>query len=386
MQSAIRAVAPNDSAERLTSLGVDVISGDARFVDADTVEAGDHLIKARRFIIATGSVPLVPPIQGLDRVPFHTNETIFTNQQRFAHLLVVGGGPVGLELAQAHRRLGSEVTVIEAGRALSREDPELRDCLLKALRAEGIRILENARVERIERFGANIQAVFAMEGKSYSLEGTNLLLAIGRAPAIAGLNLEAAGIKFNDRGIIVSKSLRTSNKKVYAIGDVTGQMQLTHVANYHASVAVKNALFWVPVRTDHSTIPWVTYTDPEVAHVGMTEEAARKKYGKLTVVRWPYHENDRAHAERQTEGFLKVIASRRGKILGAGIVGAHAGEIIQMWSLAMQKDLSLRDMSSIISPYPTLAEINKRAAESYFAPEAQDPLVRRVIALLAKLG
>jgi pyruvate/2-oxoglutarate dehydrogenase complex dihydrolipoamide dehydrogenase (E3) component len=293
---------------------------------------------------------------------------------------------VGLELAQAHRRLGSEVTVIEAGHALSREDPELREYLLKSLRAEGIRILEHARVERIERFGANIQIVFAMHAKSYSLEGTNLLLAMGRAPAVAGLNLEAAGIKFNDRGVIVNKGLRTSNKRVYAIGDVTGEIHLTHAANYHASLVIKNALFRLPIRADHSTIPWVTFTDPEIAHVGMTEEAARKKYGKLTVLRWPYHENDRAHAERKTEGFVKVIASRRGQILGAGIVGAHAGEIIQMWSLAMQRGISLRGMSSIISPYPTLAEINKRAALSYFAPLAQEPLVRRVIALLAKLG
>ncbi len=386
VRSVIAAIAPNESAERLNSLGVDVIRADAQFVDGDTVAAGDYQIKARRFILATGSVPLVPPIQGLDRIPFYTNETIFANEHRIEHLLVVGGGPVGLELAQAHRRLGSEVTVIEAGAALSREDPELREYLLKSLRAEGIRILENARVERIERFGANIQVVFAMQAKSYSLEGTNLLLAIGRAPAVAGLNLEAAGIKYNERGVIVSKGLRTSNKRVYAIGDVTGEMQLTHVANYHASLAVKNALFRLPVRADHSTIPWVTYTDPEVAHVGMTEEAARKEYGKLTVLRWPYHENDRAQAERQTAGFLKVIASRRGKILGAGIVGAHAGEIIQMWSLAMQKGISLRGMSSIISPYPTLAEINKRAAASYFAPMAQDSLVRRVIALLAKSG
>ncbi len=386
IQGVIDAIAPNDSVERFNGLGVDIIKASAHFIDKDTVEAGDHHIKARRFIIATGSTPLIPPIPGLDRVPFFTNETIFANTYRIAHLLIIGAGPVGLELAQAHKRLGSEVTVVEAGRALPRDDAELRDYLLKCLREEGVRVLENARVERIEPFGSNIQAVFATLGKSYSIEGTHLLLAVGRAPAVTGLNLEAAEIKYSERGIQVTKGLRTSNKKVYAIGDVTGETQFTHAANYHASVVIKNALFRLPARADHDTMPWVTFTDPEVAHVGLTEEKARERYGKLAILRWPYHENDRAQAERQTGGFLKVIASRGGKILGAGIVGAQAGELIQMWSLAMQKGISLSAMRSIISPYPTLAEINKRAAVSYFAPRAQDPLLRRIIALLAKFG
>ncbi len=386
VQDVIAAIAPNDFVERYNGLGVDIVKASARFIDKDTVEAGDYHIKARRFIVATGSTPLIPPIPGLDRVPFYTNETIFAKTHRIAHLLIIGGGPVGLELAQAHRRLGSEVTVVEADRALSKDDPELRDYLLKRLRAEGVRILENARVERVEPFGSSIQIVFATLGKSYSIEGTELLLAAGRAPNVAGLNLEAAGVDYSERGVKVNAGLRTSNKKVYAIGDVTGETQLTHAANHHATVAIKNALFRLPARARHDTIPWVTFTDPELAHVGLTEEKARERYGKLNIVRWPYHENDRAQAERQTGGFLKVIASRRGKILGAGIVGAQAGELIQMWSLAMQKGLSLSDMSSIVSPYPTLAEINKRAAVSYFAPRAQDPLLRRIIALLAKFG
>ncbi len=386
VQGVIDAIAPNDSVERFTGLGVEVIKAAARFTGKDTVEAGDYQIKARRFIIATGSTPLIPPIPGLDRVPYFTNETIFANTHRLGHLLIIGGGPVGLEMAQAHRRLGSDVTVVEAGRALSKDDPELRDYLVKALRDEGIRVLENARVERIEPFGSNIQAIFAMLGKSYSLEGSHLLLASGRAPATGGLNLEAADIKYSEKGILVSKGLRTSNRRVYAIGDVIGGLQFTHVANYHASVVIKNALFRLPSRANDATMPWVTFTDPEVAHVGMTEDAARERHGKLAILRWPYHENDRAQAERKTGGFVKVIATKRGKILGAGIVGAQAGELIQMWSLAMQKGISLSAMSSIVSPYPTLAEINKRAAVSYFAPRAQDPLVRRIIGLLAKFG
>jgi pyruvate/2-oxoglutarate dehydrogenase complex dihydrolipoamide dehydrogenase (E3) component len=386
VQSVIDAIAPYDSVERFNGLGVQVIKASARFADKDTVEAGAYQIKARRFIVATGSVPFVPPIPGLDRVPYFTNETIFSNAHRLPHLLIVGGGPIGLELAQAHRRLGSDVTVVEAARALPRDDPELRDTLLKALRDEGVRILENARVERIEPFGSNIQIVFATLGKSYSIEGSHLLLATGRSPSVSGLNLEAADVKYSDRGISVSKGLRTSNRRIYAIGDVIGGMQFTHAANHHATVVIKNALFRLPAKAEDATMPWVTFTDPEVAHVGMTEETARERYGKLAILRWPYHENDRAQAERKTVGFAKVIATKRGKILGVGIVGAEAGELIQMWSLAMQKGIPLSAMRSIISPYPTLSEINKRAAVSFFAPRTQDPFVRRIVALLARFG
>ena len=303
-----------------------------------------------------------------------------------SHLLVFGGGSIGLEFAQAYRRLGSDVTVIEAGPALAQDDPELRAHLLKCLRDEGIRVLENVRVERIEPFGSNIQAVFAMQGKSYSVEGSHILIAMGRRANVAGLDLDAAGITFSDRGIQVTKGLRTSNKKAYAIGDVTGETHYAHAAEHHAAAAVKNALFRLPVRTHRETMPWVTFTDPELAHIGMTEEAAREKYGRLTIVRWPYSESLRAQAERQADGFLKVIASGSGKILGAGMVGAQAGELIQMWSLAMQKNIPLSAMASIVPPSPTLAEINKMAAESYFVPQAQSPLLRRIIGLLAKLG
>jgi pyruvate/2-oxoglutarate dehydrogenase complex dihydrolipoamide dehydrogenase (E3) component len=268
---------------------------------------------------------------------------------------------------------------------LGRDDGELSQHVAKRLKDEGIRILEQARVERIEPFGSNIQVVFASQGKSYALEGTALLLALGRTPVISGLNLDVAGVRYSGRGVIVNKRLKTSNRRVYAIGDVTGLMNFTHAANYHATLVLKNALFRLPVRADHGSIPWVTFTDPELAHVGMTEEAARQKHGKLEILRWSYNENDRAHAERETEGHLKVIASKRGRILGAGMVGANAGELIQMWSLAMQKGIPLRAMASFTSPYPTLAEINKRAAMSHYATFPHNPLIRRLITLMAKL-
>jgi pyruvate/2-oxoglutarate dehydrogenase complex dihydrolipoamide dehydrogenase (E3) component len=386
VESAVRAAAPNMSAERYNGLGVDIVKASARFTDASTVAAGDYEIKARRFIIATGSAPLLPPIPGLDRIPFFTNETVFLHKHRIPHLLIAGGGAAALEFAQAYKRLGSDVTVVAAGPVLPRDDPELRNYLLKCLKEEGVRVLENARIERIEPFGSNVQAVFAMLGKSYSIEGTHVLLSMGRTPNVADLNLDAAGIKFNERGILASQGMRTTNKKVYAIGDVTGETELAHAAEHHAAVAIKNALFQLPARSNHETMPWAAFTDPEMAHVGMTEEVARSRHGRLTILRWPYGENDRAQAERLTGGFVKVIASRHGQILGAGIVGAQAAELIQMWSLAMQKGIPLAAMASIVSPYPTLAGMNKRAAESYLMPRAQSALMRRVIGLLAKFG
>lgn len=386
VHSIMAELANNDAAERLDGLGVDVIKADARFLDRNTVVAGDRLIKARRFIIATGSSPLVPPIPGLDRVPFFTNETIFDNNRRLSHLLVIGGGAIGLELAQAHRRLGSEVTVLEAEKALGRDDQELARHVVKRLQEEGIRILENARVERIEPFGANIRVVFATQGRSYAVEGSDLLLAVGRTPTLSGLNLDGAGIRYDARGIMVGRGLKTSNRRVYAIGDATGLMNLTHVAQYHARAAVRNALFRMPIRVDHGAVPWVTFTDPELAHVGLTEEEARERHGKLQILRWPYSENDRAHAERRTDGFLKVIATQRGRILGAGMVGAQASELIQLWSLAMQKNISLRVMADFISPYPTLSEMNKRAAMSAFVAVPQNVFLRRLIGWLARMG
>jgi pyruvate/2-oxoglutarate dehydrogenase complex dihydrolipoamide dehydrogenase (E3) component len=383
----IAAIEPNDSVERFTGLGVRVILGEGSFKDRATVVAGGYEIRARRFVIAAGSTPAVPPIPGLDTVPYYTNETIFDAPGFLPHLIVIGGGPIGLEMAQAHRRLGSEVTVVEALTPLAKDDEEVRNVVLRRLDEEGVRILDKARVERAESFGENVRVTFSKDGQSYSLDGTHLLLAVGRRPSLDRLNLDAAGIKYERTGITVNAGMKTSNSRVYAIGDVAGGPQFTHVANYHASIVVKNALFRLPSKADHSAIPWVTFTDPELAHIGLTEEAARAKYGnKINVLRWPYHENDRAQAERETEGFLKVVTTRSGKILGASMVGAHAGELIQMWSLAMQKKIDIKAMASFISPYPTLSEINKRAAIVYFLPKLTNPLIKRVVGWLKKLG
>ncbi len=386
VQSVIAAIAPNDSAERFTGLGVRVILAAARFVNKTTVMAGEHRIKARRFVIATGSTPLVPPIPGLDSVPYLTNETIFDNQERLHDLIIIGGGPIGLELAQAHSRLGSRVTVLEAAKALSKDDPELTKVVLDQLAAEGVNVREGTKVERVEGGLGRVRVHVAVGDAKEVVEGTHLLLAVGRKPTTADLGLEAAGIRYDGKGIKVRAGLRTSNRRVYAIGDVAGGLQFTHVANYHAGIVIRRALFRLPAKVDTRIIPWVTFTDPELAHVGLSEAEAGKVAGKINVLRWPYHENDRAQTERETAGHIKVVTAKNGRILGATIVGAQAGELISMWALAISQKMKIKAMTGWISPYPTLGEINKRVAYRYYATAPSSPLVRRIIGFLAKFG
>ncbi|MBX2805147.1 MAG: FAD-dependent oxidoreductase [Hyphomicrobiales bacterium] len=387
VREVIAAIEPNDSVERFTGLGVKVILAEGCFKDKTTLTADGVDIKARRFVIATGSQPAIPPIPGLDETPYFTNETIFDTPGFLKHLIIIGGGPIGLEMAQAHRRLGSEVTVVEAAIPLGKDDEELRHIVLSRLEEEGVNILDKARVERTEPFAGGVRITFTKDGQSYSLDGSHLMLAVGRRPNLEALNLDAAGIKYERSGITVNSGLKTTNRRIYAIGDIAGGPQFTHVAGYHASIVVKNALFRIPAKADRSTIPWVTFTDPELAHVGLTETDARAKHrNSINVLRWPYFENDRAQAERETEGFVKVVTNKKGRILGASMVGANAGELIQLWSLAMQKKINVSAMASYVAPYPTMMEINKRAAVTYFLPKLTSPLVKRVVGWLKKLG
>jgi pyruvate/2-oxoglutarate dehydrogenase complex dihydrolipoamide dehydrogenase (E3) component len=387
VHAVIAAIAPNDSKERFTGLGVRVIEGAARFKDRDTVVVGDATeVKARRFVIATGSSPALPPIPGLDAVPYLTNETIFDLTARPAHLVVIGAGPIGLELAQAFRRLGSKVTVLEAAQPLAREDPECAAILLDALAREGVELRSKATVVRLAAAGAMIEVVMRDGHGEQTLEASHLLVATGRRANADDLALELAGIARDRNGIVVDKGLKTANPRVYAIGDVVGRGQFTHLANYHAGLVVRNALFRLPVRLNEDVVPRVTFTDPELAHVGLTEAQARSRRGGIRVLRWPYHENDRAQTERATLGHIKVLTDRRGRILGATIVGAGAGELITTWTLAVSRRLNVRAFAGIIVPYPTLAEIGKRAAVTYFIPGLTSFWVRRIIAWLRRLG
>ncbi|MFZ1773786.1 MAG: FAD-dependent oxidoreductase [Rhizobiaceae bacterium] len=387
VRSVIDAIAPNDSVERFTALGVKVIEAEGRFAGKRTVQAGDYEIQARRFVIATGSRAFIPPIPGLESVPYLTNETLFDETRRPAHLIIIGGGPIGMEMAQAHRRLGSDVTVIEAFAALGKDDPELAGIILSKLRHEGVSIHDRTKVARVEPRGKTGVRVHA-EGPDgpVIIDGSHLLVAAGRAVNVEGLGLETAGIAFDRRGVTVNAGLRSTNRRVYAVGDAAGSLQFTHVAGYHAGVVLRALLFRLPAKASMKAVPWVTYTDPELANVGMTEAEALKTGKKLSILRWPYSENDRALAERKTDGLIKLIADKRGRLLGAGIAGAGAGEMIGLFALALSKGMGVRDLTGYVAPYPTLGEIGKRAAVTHFAPAARSPLVRRVIGFLRRFG
>jgi pyruvate/2-oxoglutarate dehydrogenase complex dihydrolipoamide dehydrogenase (E3) component len=386
VRGVIAAIAPNDSVERFRGLGVHVIEAAAKFRDASTIEAGDTLVRARRFVIATGSSPVVPPIPGLAEVPYFTNESLFENRDQIGHLIVIGGGPIGMELAQAHLRLGCRVTVLEGAKALAKDDPELTAVLLKSLRDEGLVIREGAKVVAVSGTAGRIRVQIDNAGTTETVEGTHLLVAVGRKPNLTNLGLDEAGIKHTKAGITVGADLVTSNPKVFAIGDCIGGYQFTHVANYHAGLVIRRALFRQKAKAETGRIPWVTYTSPELANVGMTEAQATAAGAKIKVLRWPFHENDRAQTERETEGFVKVVTDTKGVILGAAIVGPHAGELIQVWSLAVAQKLKIKAMTDWISPYPTLGEANKRAAYRFYTNVPSNPLIRRVISLFAKLG
>jgi len=382
----IAAIAPNDSVERFTGLGVTVIEAEAKFTDRETVVAGDNEIKARRFVIATGSSAGVPPVPGLADVPYMTNETVFEQTELPSHLIVLGGGPIGMELAQAHRRLGAKVTVLEMFEPLGKDDPELTKFVLDQIIEDGVVIHGGAKVVGFAKKGKGVTATIEVEGAEKTVDGSHVLVAAGRIPNVDGLNLEAAGVTYSRKGIKVNKGLRTSNRKIYAIGDVAGSFQFTHVANYHAGIVIRSALFRMPAKVNDTIVPWVTYTDPELAHVGLTETQARESYGKISVLRWPYAENDRAQAERKTKGLVKVVCSSKGRILGASIVGPNAGELLQPWCLAISSRLKIKAMTDMIVPYPTLAEVNKRVAYGYFASSLASPWLKRVIGFLAKFG
>ncbi len=379
----IEAIAPVDSQERFEGLGVHVIRDWARFTSATTVQAGDTEITARRFVIATGSRPLVPPIPGLDGVPFFTNETIFDLRARPDHLIIIGGGPIGMEMAQAHRRLGCEVTVVEGAKAFANDDPETAAIVIDALRAEGVTLLEGTKVTAVS--GKDGAVLVETEGGK-TISGSHLLLAVGRKVAVDKLDLEVANIAHDKKGVRVDTSLRNpTNRRVYAIGDAAGGLQFTHVAGYHAGVIIRSMLFGLPSKTKTAHIPWVTYTDPELAQVGLTEAQARKDHGDaVSVVRAEYHHNDRAQAEGRTKGLLKVMVVR-GRPVGASIAGAQAGELIGLWALAISANMKMSAVAGMVAPYPTLGEVSKRAAGAYFTPRLFDSaFVKRVVGLVQR--
>ena len=366
VHAVIAQIAPVDSQERFEGLGCTVIRAFARFTGPREVVAADTTVRARRFVIATGSRPSVPPIQGVDTVPYLTNETIFDLRERPEHLIVIGGGPIGMEMAQAHRRLGCEVTVIEGGKVLGREDPELATVVVSALTTEGIKFIEGQQVVRLAGQAGAVEVTLA---DGTTVRGSHLLLAVGRKVALDGMGLEAAGIDHTPKGITVDARLRSSNRRVYAVGDAAGSLQFTHVAGWHAGIVIRQAVLGLPAKADTRAIPRATYTDPELAQVGLTEAEARERHGDaLTVVRAEFAHNDRAQAEGKTAGLAKVMVVK-GRPVGASIVGPQAGELIGLWALAISARLKMSAVAGMVAPYPTLGEVSKRAAGAYFGPK-----------------
>ena len=386
MRQVIAAIEPHDSAERFRGLGAHVVFGKAQFVARRFLEVGDTSVTARRFIVATGSAPVIPSIPGLDSVPYFTNETLFDSAPEPRHLLVLGGGPVGVEMAQAYRRLGAEVTLVEGKRLLGRDDPELVPIVRAQLIEDGVTIHEETPVTAVEADGAGVALTCGSGDASLRLSGSHLLVAAGRRPKIEGLGLEDAGVALNDGVPLIDARLRTTNKRIFAIGDVVGPYRFTHTASYQARIVITNALFRLPARVRYDAVPWVTYTDPELAHVGLSEAEARAKGNEVRILRFPFEENDRAIAEGATRGLVKVVATRRGRVLGASIVGAHAGELILPWVLAVKYRLGVGKLAQAIVPYPTLSEASARAAGSFHAPMLFGPRTKRLVRMLARLG
>lgn len=366
VRSVIEHIQQHDDPDRFRDYGCEVLFGAGEFIDPHTVKVNNETISSKRFVIATGSRPFVPPIEGLQEAGYLTNIEIFSLQKLPPRLVVLGGGPIGLEMAQAFCRLGSQVTVVERlPHLLPQEDPEIADALKEKLAEEGITFFTSVSAERVTRQGDS-RTVFCSD--NIKLECEQILVAVGRRPNIEELGLETAGISFSARGIEVDSRMRSSQKHIYAVGDVCGPYPFTHMAEYQAGIVISNAIFRFPKKADYRVVPWVTYTDPELARVGLTEQQAIEQGITPTVLRFDFKDVDRALAEVETHGFSKLI-THKGKILGASILGPHAGELIHEIVLAMQTGAKISDISAAIHAYPTLAQIHRRTVNTAYAPK-----------------
>lgn len=384
VKNVIAQIAPNDSVERFEDLGVKVIQAVGQFIDSKTIQAGDKLIKARRFVIATGSSAAIPPIPGLLNCHFYTNETIFKLTEEPEHLIVIGGGPIGCELSQAHLMMGTKVTLLEGNVILPKDDPEAVHVVRKNLLQQGLGLHEGIKIINVKQAGAKIAVTIENNGQQQDISGSHLLVAAGRKPNLSELNLSKAQVKHTPGGIDVDARLRTSNKKIFAIGDAAGSFQFTHTAGYHAGIVIRNALFHLPAKVNYTAIPWVTYTTPELAQVGPNEPMLKQQGEYYQAITWPFSENDRAIAQNDTAGFIKLLLNKKGVIIGATIVGPNAGELITTYVLAVSKKLKIGDIANLIIPYPTLSEVGKRAAGKYYLPSLTSKKVKRIVKFLQK--
>ncbi|WP_426164353.1 dihydrolipoyl dehydrogenase family protein [Sandarakinorhabdus sp. DWP1-3-1] len=381
VHGAIATIEPHDSPEVFEDFGVEVVFGHARFAGRDAIEVGGRRVTGRRFVIATGSDPAVPPIAGIHDVPFNTNETIFDIAERPDHLVIIGGGAIGCELSQSFARLGSEVTLVDVGTLLPRDDPDAVAVVRRQLVADGVVLHESVKIASAAG-GAGAVRLTLADGSV--IAGSHLLVAAGRAARLAGYGLDIAGVASTKAGITVDKYLRTSNPRIFAIGDCREGPRLTHAANQDARCVIQNALFPFRKAADYSALPAVTYTDPELGQVGLTEAAARTAHPRVEVLRHDFDHIDRSIAEHDVRGFLKIMAVGN-KVVGATIVGAHVGELVALLGFAVSGKLSLGDLANHTYAYPTLSEVIRFAAEKPGQARLFTPFMRRVTGLFQKL-
>lgn len=374
-----------DAPEIFEDMGIDVRHGTAHFVDGHTVairgaDGNRQQVTGRFIVIATGASAFIPPIDGIDQVPVLTNEDLFDLEELPDRLAIVGGGPIGTEMAQAFSRLGSEVTVIDmADGILQNDDPELSGRLREILEDEGVRYVLNAQVQGVTASNGTVAVAAEQDGSSVTVEADRLLLATGRTANVDGLNLDAAGIETSRRGITVDDRCRTNQKHIYAVGDVTGRYQFTHMSGHMAKVAVTNAILKMPSTIDSDHVPWVTYTEPELAHVGARESDLEESDVSHRTYRFPFSKLDRAITEGETEGLIKVhVKDLTGKILGASVLGAHAGELITSFAIAMRNGVTLRNIGDTIHPYPAWGEGVRRVADQWYV-QKQSPAITRAL-------
>jgi pyruvate/2-oxoglutarate dehydrogenase complex dihydrolipoamide dehydrogenase (E3) component len=385
VRGVVRAAAPDHAKARFVGLGVRVIEGGARFTARDTVVAGEVEIKARHFVIASGSRLAMPAVGGLQETPYLTPETVFDLQLCPEHLLVVGAGATGVALAQCFRRLGSQVTILEAAAPLQGADSECAAILLDALAREGITIRSAVTLGRIEANGAKVRALLQRADGEDAVDGSHLLFATGRQPNIDALDLAAGGIGTEKRGIVTDSGLRTSNRRVFAIGGATAAPS-SHASDHHAEVVIRQIVFQARAEVSDGAVPRIVSTDPGLAEVGLNEEEARQQHGGIRVLRSGFFDNARAQAERQTRGHIKVLAAADGRVLGAAIVGHDAAEMIAMWTLAVRQGLNIAALADLAVPCPSYAETSIQAAQGLPPPAATSSWLRRFIASWRRAG
>ncbi|HHJ17146.1 MAG TPA: mercuric reductase [Gammaproteobacteria bacterium] len=382
VHSVIGHIQQHDDPQRFRDYGCEVLFGAAEFTDAHTVSVNGQQLQGRRFVIATGSRPFVPPIDGLEEAGYLTNENLFSLRELPRRLLVLGGGPIGLEMAQAFARLGSAVTVVERlPQLLSQEDPQVADSLRQKLEAEGLFIHTSVSAEAVS-VDSGVHTVQCSGG--LSLEAEQVLVAVGRRPNVESLGLDVAGVKTGPRGIEVDRRLRTSQKHIFACGDVCGPWPFTHMAEYQAGIVISNAVFRFPKKTDYRVVPWVTYTDPELARVGLTEQQAREQGIEPRVLSFPFSGIDRALTGVETWGEARFV-THRGRILGASILGPHAGELIHEIALAMQTGAKIGAISATIHAYPTLAQVHRRTVNTFYGEKLFSARTRRLVHWINRL-